>query len=174
MPQVVLTRFAGMASDDASVGLVIWDNPDAVSASDDTYSMTRSALASGNRSHYLVATNFGFSLPDTARIDGIEVLVERSVAGGSVVDYQVRVLQAGNLQPGIEALPDAWPTSDQEASYGGPSELWGSTTWKPSDVGAPDFGVALAVEHASGSPTPRVDSVQVRLYYSNPECLSAN
>lgn len=61
------------AADDSAVGTITWASPSNALASDNAY-----ATAAVGTSHYLKVTGFGFSVPATATITGVEVKVERS------------------------------------------------------------------------------------------------
>lgn len=63
----------GTMADDSTVGTVTWVNPDNAKASDDV----RAIMYYGGSSHYLKATNFGFSIPAGATINGIVVEIEK-------------------------------------------------------------------------------------------------
>jgi len=59
-----------------------WSNPDNVPSSDNAYASANVGCAT-DQSHYLKASNFGFSLPAGAIILGIVVEIERSQSGTS-------------------------------------------------------------------------------------------
>jgi len=59
----------GTMADDATVGTVAWSNPDRAKSLAD--GNATAVLSSLGVSHYLKATNFGFSIPTGATIDGI-------------------------------------------------------------------------------------------------------
>jgi hypothetical protein len=62
-------------ADDATVGTVAWILPDRAKAHD---TLRTSADIDGLKtSHYLKATNFGFSIPAGAIINGIVVEIEK-------------------------------------------------------------------------------------------------
>src|SRR5688500_9089342 len=87
---------------------------------------------------YLKVMPFGFGqvIKERDIILGLQVNVLRSVFGGSevCVDHSVRVIK-GNAYVGTDKADTVnnWPTTDVEKSYGGPTDLWG-TTWTASDV----------------------------------------
>lgn len=62
-------------ADDNAVGSAEWDTPANAGASDDVRT-----TASGGTTHYLKATNFGFSIPAAATITGVRVTIERSAS----------------------------------------------------------------------------------------------
>src|SRR3990170_6557009 len=82
--------------DDATVGTKTWSNPGNAQFSDDIYATV--SLVGEDISHYLKATNFGFSIPDGSTINGIAIDVERkrNIAGGSLTsDQSVRIVKGG-------------------------------------------------------------------------------
>lgn len=70
----------GTGADDASVGTITWSNPGNITASDNTYATNLTGCIT-SVSHYLKATNFGFSVPAGATITGITVEIERKGTG---------------------------------------------------------------------------------------------
>jgi hypothetical protein len=62
-----------------------------------------------------------------------------------------------------------WDTSDEIFTYGGSSDLWG-TTWTAEEINASNFGLRLKADndHTSSSRTAYVDEIQIRIYYTPP------
>jgi cysteine-rich repeat protein len=149
----------GTAVNDSSVGIAAWSFTDQVAASDDS-----NAIASVP-SQYLKATDFGFSLPPTAAVEGITVTVEKSSAAGTVFDASVRIVKGGTVTGTDHKEPPAnvWPTTDVVVSYGGSSDLWGET-WTAADVNAAGFGVAVAA--GDSFDTAAIDHITITLTYS--------
>lgn len=71
------TDSPGTIVSDSNVSTAAWTNPGNTAASDNGYTAGFS-LGSNIATQYLKATNFGFSIPDGATIDGIEAKVERN------------------------------------------------------------------------------------------------
>ena len=119
--------------------------------------------------HYLKATNFGFSIPSGATINGIKVEIERLAGGANYVyDEEVKIVKSdGNI--GTENKADTvtdWPwEADAYATYGGPEDLW-SETWSPSDINDVDFGVVLSAEITEPTTFARVDHIRITVYYT--------
>jgi len=97
-------------------------------------------LGANQASACLTASNFGFGLPNASSITGIVVEVEKAISGGSLRDYEVRLLKGGSLAGTDQAIGGNWPGTDTYISYGGVSNLWG-TTWSVAEVKASDFGL---------------------------------
>lgn len=159
----------GTVEDNAGTGSSSWATPANAKASDNAYAEV--AMASGE-SHYLKATNMGFSIPELATIAGIAVTVERSKSSADpnvcgFLDSRASLLKAGVVQAINKASGSGWTTVDTISSYGSGGDLWG-TTWTPAQLNASNFGFVLAVK-ATGTTkinTARVDAITVTVYYT--------
>ncbi|MCP3698306.1 MAG: hypothetical protein GY920_07110 [Aliivibrio sp.] len=168
-----VTRSCGTgASVSTGFGATVWDNPGNITASDDSYSTaTFNADMGGTGFDYLKATNFGFSIDSGATITGIEVIIERKDAGGSITDSEIKILN-GDGSAGVGSSNKsggaAWPTSDASTTFGGSSDTW-SETWTPAKINSSDFGVYIRCTSGAGfgeSDTASVDHVQITVHYS--------
>ena len=150
----------GTLADSDGTGTVVWSNSSNAGASDDAYA--QAALLTST-SRYLLATNFGFSIPAGATIDGILVEIEKN-AGllDTITDDRVRLVKGGTVQSTDKASGTNWPTSDAYSSYGGAADLW-SGTWESTDINASNFGVALS---ATGLGTASVDHMRITITYT--------
>lgn len=157
----------GTFADDASVGTVAWSNPSNAQTSNDARA-TATSITTNVVSHYLKATNFGFSIPSGATIDGILVEIERSAStSNNNKDNSIKIVKGGTIQGNEKAVADAWPTTDAYASYGGAADLWG-LTWTPTDINAADFGVVVSAQSYSGGLLgARVDHIRITIYYTD-------
>ena len=160
----------GTSADDAGTGTETWANvgtPGNVAASDDARCTV--ALTGGNpNSHWLVATNFGFTIPSGATIDGVEFTIERkTTAGGIGQDRFIRLVVGGTIETHEKAVAVDWPTADGVATYGGATDTWGHeiSPLTPAQINASDFGIAISAKRMSGSPTAGVDHVTAKVYY---------
>lgn len=158
----------GTVANDAAHGLGIWTNPGEAAASDNVHAAV--LLAAGARpSQYLKATNFGFTIPATATIDGIIVELERSRQGsGTIADSRIRLVRADGT---VGTTDKADTTTDWNGetiiTYGGATDLWGETGLVGSDINDADFGVVVSVDRLTGtSPTGRVDHIQITVHYT--------
>lgn len=117
---------------------------------------------------YVVATNYGFSIPSGAQIDGIEVeLYLIGAPDGPSPDMtveQVRIVKGGTIS-GTD-LSDFFtiPVASVSRTYGSDSQLWG-LSWTDSDINASNFGVALQVSTDRNNDV-RIDSIRVTVYYT--------
>lgn len=143
--------------------MVGWSNVSNAGASDNAYATA--SLSPTTQSHYLKATNFGFSIPAGAAISGIVVEVERKESGAGVAqDNRVRIVKGGTIGTTDKASASEWPTSDAYATYGSDIDLWGET-WTVDDINASNFGVAVSALGLTNSGTASIDHIRITVYY---------
>ena len=143
---------AGSTAISADRGGVDWVNPTNVYLSNNyTYCST----VYDQESNWIKATNFGFSIPTGATINGITVTLKRLVEDGLAFDIAARIVKNGSLTVGSsQPNPNNWTViSFESITYGGPSDLWG-TSWTAADINASYFGFALYAQQLSGNKFP--------------------
>jgi len=103
--------------------------------------------------------------PDPPRsvIDGIEVLVERRSAAGTVFDAAARIVKGGIVGATDRSIVGTWSTVDTIVTYGSNSDLWGEG-WTATDINSASFGFALSVDDSVD--TAAVDQIRATVYYS--------
>lgn len=160
------TRSPGTISNDASFGTTAWSNPSNAASSNDSYA-TVAVDNTPTDSQYLKVSNFGFTIPAGATINGIEDKIEKSRAGGleNVIDRRVRVVKGGVIGSTDKADATSWPTTDTIFTYGGASDLWGET-WTDSDVNASNFGGVIAAGTDAAPGTAQVDHWERTVHYT--------
>jgi hypothetical protein len=145
-----------------------WVNTSNVAASDDVYSdFSDLAGAVGTHTDYLVATNFGFSIPSAVIITGILVEIERSDSKFHTSDYSIKIVKGGTITGSEHSSGAAYPTTDSYYPVGGSNDLWG-TTWTDADINASNFGVAIAAQRddPAGTTRGRIDNIRITVYYN--------
>ncbi len=156
-----ITKLTGTGTDISTVGTVTWTNPGYITANDNSYAL---ASLSNSTSHYLRATNFGFSVPSNAIITGITVNIGRYASGNNVADADVLLLKNGAVTGTDKAITGtAWPTAEANQAYGSVVDLWGQT-WSPNDINNANFGVVLSVS-SSRTRNIYVDYIQITVTY---------
>lgn len=136
-------------ADDSSIGTVAWASVNNAKVSDDARSDVDSV--STELSHYLKATDFGFSVSGT--IEGIELEVEQS--GGKLFsglfprENSIKLVKAGSVCCTNKSTTAVLPSSDTYISHGGASDLWGEA-WTAAQINATDFGAVFGVELRGG------------------------
>lgn len=161
--------YPGTGADDDSVGTITWNNPTNIEAADGVY--TEAPINAHADTHYLVATDFGFTIPDGSTISGVTLIINRynsRATAYDVWDAVVSLLKAGTISGDNKAdLVTAWPGSFASKSYGGVSNLWGLSLTS-ADINASNFGAVLQVHgHGASSYTARtrVDYITITVTY---------
>ena len=167
----------GTVVDDATVGTIAWSNPDNAKTSDNSYAIFHHSKGSPI-SHYLKATNFGFSIPDGATINGIIVSIERyrENYASSFYDSEIKIVKAdGSVGSTNKSTGAEWSTTESYVSYGSSSDLW-QETWSSSSINDVDFGMVIAVASQSSpdSANAYVDHIQIKVYYTESSGTNAS
>lgn len=116
-----------------------WTNSSNAGASDNAYAYSGS-IADAAYSPYLVATNFGFSLLPSARILGIETMMEVK-SGAFLCNISRVVLRLSAADVGTAKKPATdLATTDANYVYGGAADKWGAI-WTPANVNDATFGI---------------------------------
>jgi len=151
-------NYAGAAS---TVG---WTDAANATGTPDSACASRSGAAGGT----LDLTNFGFTIPAAAVINGITVEVKFAGTPGGGNGVRVRLLKGGLP---TATSQDIFPIAGQNTcstsdwrTVGSPTDLWG-TSWTASDINAANFGVRLSKLGTGG--TSYVDSVRITVEYSD-------
>lgn len=168
----------GTFSNDSAVGVYSWGSAGNAANSDDAYALASTPPFSSGDSNYLKVTNFGFSIPSGATIDGIEVGVEKTGSGSgaaNVVDNIVKLVKGGSVvgddkSDGTTQWNNGYTYVDYTATYGGSSDLWGES-WTDSDINSSDFGMVISAALtgiSGGGVIARIDHVKITVYYTEP------
>lgn len=124
-------------------------------------------------SRSLAATNFGFTIPTGADIDGVTARIFRSadvdtcVADSSIYLYVKGAGYIGNNAADFAAKNFWVPNETKYAEYGSANDTWG-VKLNPSTVNDQNFGISIKARNTKStqSPTAMVDHVQLAVYYS--------
>lgn len=137
-------------------------------------SVATASMVVGSTTQYLVALSYNAAVPTGATIAGITVQVERSSSAGlATTDNAVHLVKGTQILSAADnkAAAGTWPIAEATVTYGGPTDLWGST-WTVAEVNAGGFGVAFSAMYAgaTGNESARVDSIRVTVHYSGVPC----
>ncbi|MBA7496911.1 hypothetical protein ES702_07520 [subsurface metagenome] len=147
-------------------GVAHWINPTNIYTSNNAYAVN--VLMAGQKTHWLRATTFGFTIPDGATIDGIKAEVEKKAgSAGMIRDESVKIVKAGSEQGNDKFNPVFWTTTDTYISYGGAADLWG-LGWTVANINAANFGVSLSAYYPAGDfpVAASVDHIRITVYYT--------
>ena len=153
-------NLAGTGASVDRASATAWTTPGNITADD------ASTASAAVPTDYLVASNFGFSIPSTATIVGVTVEVQAHETGTGSSNYVVQL--HSNTTPTLignsknsATVSGTTPTTQ---SFGGVSDLWGATL-TPSTVNATGFGVSLWSTDTTN--TLLVDFIQVTIEYTD-------
>lgn len=166
-----VTKQPGTLVDLEGVGVRSWTNPTNAKAIDGAVASSKMAKGgTGEGTHYLKGTNYGFAVPAKAIITGVKVLITRkALAAGWAGDKNVRLVVGGVIEGNDKGGAKGWSGEMTTASYGGPEDLWGLAL-TPAQVNGATFGVVhSAQESGSVPPTFEVDAMEIVVYYSEGE-----
>lgn len=162
-------RSGGTFADDATVGTISWTSPGNASAADGVLA-DASLPSAASVSHYLKATNFGFTIPDNTVITGITVEILRTGSVNQIIyDNSIKMVKGGTITGSDKANgSDGWSSIfSRYRSYGGSTDLWGAT-WTPADINASTFGVVVSAienfDEGAGSHA-YIDHIQITVDY---------
>jgi hypothetical protein len=166
------------------VSIYSFNNPSNALVNDGNRTIAASLLqlSGDEQTDYLQVKGFGFNIPIAASICGIQATVVRSATNvdlilhtSSVKDIDVRLLKNGTLTGTNEAATGAeWPLSDGNATYGGNSDLWGSS-WSPGEINNSNFGFSISAKiHGTATlfPAARINYISLTVSYLDPTTLS--
>jgi hypothetical protein len=162
---------SGTAANDTGIGSASWGaTVTGVLADDGTPASITTIVSPGQATNYIKATNFGFSIPDGATIDGIVVEWEKlldSSSSNALIDHAVRIVKGGTIGSTDMSSGAAWPTSYTFVGHGSSSDLWGET-WSAADINSSGFGAALSVRENNGNDliAAKVDYVRITVHYT--------
>ena len=164
-------KFAGGAVDNTSIGTIAWVNPTlAIGGTNQTYAQ---ATLNGQISHYLYLTNYAFSIPINATIDGVVVTPMRKsdrTSNGGSRDSAVRLITNSVIGSVDRATATIYTITDTVEDHGGNTDTWG-VTLTPAIINSARFGVAFAATKASSSGPVHVidvDFIRITVYYTLP------
>lgn len=165
--------FPSSATNNPAIGNKSWNTPSNMLVSDSNPTSCTLDDNTTDLSTYLVATNFGLSIPPDASINGIELLISRkngtSFSLNNIIDSEIKLTSGGTIFPTNKADVGNWPVIGgfQTKVYGGSADSWGRS-WSSSEINSSTFGVAIAVActNSSNPASAEVDYVTIAVTYS--------
>lgn len=159
------------AATQAADGSITWSNPLAIQGAIHN-AIAIDGPSSSDTTNSLVGSNFGFSIPNTATINGVFFSFSRksNAAAGTTVFTDNVLLMKGGVPVGTAKRGGVHYTATYTPeTWGGASDLWG-TTWLPSDINDPTFGVMLNAtlvnSNTFGFVTGFVQNFQITVTYT--------
>jgi len=163
------TRSAGLGQSIVMLGGTDhWSNPTNIYTSNNVYASK--GLDGDEVTHWLRATDFGFTIPDDVTIDGIIVEIERRCNEEYGADYAMKIVKAGSEQGIDHVSATEWPQTDTYESYGSSSDKWG-LTWTVGQINSHLFGASISAIYEDDPEfyaTFYVDHIRITVYYTEP------
>jgi hypothetical protein len=111
-------------------------------------------------SNYLKFSNYGFSIPISTSISGIEVSITCSSSGPNIVPtIYAQLLKSAGLVGSSKSLSPMANTV-----FGGSTDLW-DATFSEAEVESSDFGVTIWVSGGSNGRTAYVTGATIKVHY---------
>ena len=145
-----------------------WTNVANIGAADDAEATILSPrFDSPKYSNVIQASNFGFTIPSGATIDGILVEIEHHCdSGETTTDVLVQLSKDNSALVGSNLGGAATlPLTATNVDYGGAANLWGAT-WNDSEINATTFAVWYAVQATTANADTYADYIRVTVYYT--------
>ncbi len=140
-------NYPGTVVDDNSVGTPAWSNPSNATSTNGAYAFSNPGTTAGSPTHYLKATNFGFSIPSGSTINGVQAEIQAADTAAcppSSTDNIVKLVKGGTVQGNNLASTVPWSCYLTWRGYGSSTEMWGLSL-TDTDVNASNFGIVLSV-----------------------------
>lgn len=165
------TKYAGTAADDGAVGVLTWSdvaNATGTGTGDGAWVSTTVAVEA---SHYLKLSNFGFTIPGGATIDGVQVRI-RAVGivatSGSWVWDKVRLINASGTVGTSNKATGNLPSAFGFTTFGGTADTWSgeapSIDW--NDIDSECAIAVITSASVSGDNTAYIDTVEIIVTYT--------
>jgi hypothetical protein len=156
---------------DADGGYPIWSNPNNITTDNESsYARITLGQSVGTTSNYLRATNFGFSIPTGATINGIEASIHGYGVPPANKDLHAYLIKGNALQTGWTDKGTSTPLNGGAftLSYGGATDMWGGTL-SASDVNSSGFGMGIQMNIVTAGDDKVTDIywIKIKVYYTD-------
>ncbi len=146
---------------------IAWTAPE--NARDLDGQLARATLALGQSTEHLRITDFGFAIPASATIKGVEVEFKRQAGDTGIGDGNIELWLDGAASDRPKFLATSWPrTIVGTHHYGQAVDTWGNDL-TPDVARKPGFGVeiyAIRQEDAGAAAIEaRVESMRITVFY---------
>lgn len=166
MPSQTLLAGA-VASVNRTSGTGSWTNPTNAEGDNDNVA-SNATITNGAFSHWLRGTGFGFTVPATATLTGLQARWQVSGNNNRGGDSSVRFVLAGAETGSELAQAGSWPNALSFRSAGGDGDLLG-TSLSVTNVNTSTFGLEVSGSRtASQAYTANVARLELTVFYTVP------
>lgn len=111
-------------------------------------------------------TGFGFAIPLTATITGIQVDAMQRVSspGGGIHDSVLVLILNGTAVSSNYADPTNWLDTPTMNTYGDSTDTW-AYSWVPAEINDPSFGLEYSLTNDSYDQPASLDFLSMTVYY---------
>jgi hypothetical protein len=156
-----------------------WQLIERVNTDDSLYS--QSDISYGKKSHLLVTTGFGFTIPSGSTVRGLRIGIDRLATQVGIRDLEVYLVKNGQRVSDNLAVTNVdWPLIETERFYGSDG-MDGDSGWRnpdldgylgpltPADLNDPTFGVAIRVQEIGFIPIAiaKINFITASAYYES-------
>lgn len=153
---------------------VTWSDPVNIEATGTPFT-TLFITNTNTNTNYLTGTNYNFNtIPNNATIIGITASIRRRADGDNIRDNSIRLIKSGVIVGDDKSAGAQWSTNNSFniVSFGGSSDLWG-TTWTVAQVKDAGFGFAVSARSTTnGDRNLGVDYIQISVTYTVPGSIN--
>lgn len=165
------SKYAGTAVDDSSIGTLTWTDPNNATGSGTGDYASIIATASSEYTHYLKLTNFGFSLPAGATIDGVQLQIRNAgipTGTGFFAWNAIKLVNASGTIGTANKATGTLNSSFTTSTFGGSADTWAGEAsaidWNDADAGcAISVGTTPTI---TGDSYLYIDYVQIIITYT--------
>lgn len=145
---------------------VAWSNPNNCKVDDGNSATVLIGGGTGD-SQYLLATNFGFTLPAGSSVVGVTVhwkLHQDLGVGTGCLDYKVELFLSGSPMGANKGLSAGLANLETTYTYGSSSDTW-SNTLTETQTNDATFGVGLVLRNNDANNTGYAQYVDITVDY---------
>lgn len=164
----------GSGTNNSGIGTVAWSSPGNI-LTDNGSNASGASAGKSVQMQYLVASDFGFSIPDGSTIDGFQARVQAAYGtapSAAPVITHIYLVRGGSTLSSNFSSGASLTGSMTDYTFGGSTNLWG-LSWTPAQVNASNFQFRFSCDSGvnsgfSSGASPQVDVMWVNVFYTPP------
>lgn len=158
----------GTAVTNGDGGTTAWTNPTNAQVDDGVFATNTDVGPAGPFADELKCTNFGFSVPTGAVVQGImvEVKGKGTFTGGQTCNVHGKLIKGGVASGNDQTVGSLGASNVIIGSAGNSADLWG-LSWSAADINSSTFGFLLntRIINVAGNANSFIDTVRITVFY---------